>query len=82
MADHNNNDVIPRIVQQRLLFLEEAARYINMHKNMLLKFEKRGWVKPFYFPNCRSKRYDVLDLDRMIERIKNGEIPSYFEPKK
>ena len=74
MSDHNNNDVIPRIVQQRLLFLEEAARYINMHKNMLLKFAKRGWVKLFYFPNCRSKRYDVLDLDRMIERIKNGEI--------
>ena len=74
MEQRNNNDIIPRIVQQRLLFLEEAARYINMHKNMLLKFEKKGWIRPFYFPNCRSKRYDVLDLDRMIERIKNGEI--------
>ena len=49
MSDHNNNDVIPRIVQQRLLFLEEAARYINMHKNRLLKFEKKGWVRPFSF---------------------------------
>jgi len=69
-------------VQQRLLFLEEAARYINMHKNMLIKFEKKVGSDLFIFPNCRSKRYDVLDLDRMIERIKNGEIPSYFEPKK
>ena len=64
MAHSNNNDVIPRIVQQRLLFLEEAARSINMHKNMLLKFEKKAWIRPFYFSNCRSKRYDVLDLDR------------------
>ena len=72
--DDKNESLIPRIVNERLLFLEQAAKYINMHKNMLLKFEKRGWIKPFYFPNCRSKRYDIVELDKMIEKIKKGEI--------
>jgi len=75
MAQRSNHGVTPQIkMKPRLLKTRDAAQYIGMHPDMLIRFEKKGWVRSFYFPGCRSKRWDVMELNRMIDKIKRGEI--------
>ncbi len=56
----------------RLLTTKEAALYIGMCEDMLIKFANKGWITPFYFPGCRSKRWDKIDLNVMINKVKKG----------
>jgi len=49
---------------------------INRHKNMLLEFGKKDWIRSdlFIFQIAAAKGIMFLDLTGMIEPIKNGEI--------
>ena len=55
---------------QRLLDEPDAAAYVGQCIGTFRAFQARGWIKPFYWPGYVSKRFDVNELDALIDRIK------------
>ncbi len=55
---------------QRLLDEPDAAAYVGQCVGTFRTFQTKGWIRPFYWPGYASKRFDIRELDALIDRIK------------
>lgn len=61
------------VIQQRSLDPNEAAQYVG-GIGLLRSYLAAGWLKP-YVQTHRLTRYDVRDLDLVIDRHKRENLP-------
>ena len=63
-----------RVIEKRLLNPEEAANYLGISKRQLQALYLKGKIIQTRLQDTRKQLYDVLVLDRFIEKaeFKNG----------
>lgn len=55
------------IEQQKLLTLDQTAKVLNVHKNTLRKWDKKGLLKAVRFGERKDRRFKKTDVIRLLE---------------
>ncbi len=59
---------MPVVVNKRLLDAKEAADYLSISRAKLYDWMKKGKVRSLLIDT--SRRFDVVDLDSVVDRLK------------
>lgn len=57
-----------------LLTIEEAARFLSVHKNTLRDWERKGYLVPFRIGPRRDRRYKREDLLKQLDTVDNSNV--------
>jgi DNA-binding transcriptional MerR regulator len=60
-----------RIIEKRILDEKEAAHYLGIGLTKFRYYDKLGLIPRIRYPENSSKRYDILDLDEWLDRLKS-----------
>lgn len=63
-----------RILHKRILNEKEAAQYLGLGLTKFRYYDAQGWIPKVRYPENTRKLYDILQLDEIVERLKQGKL--------
>ena len=63
-----------RLLEKRILNEKEAASYLGIGLTKFRFYDAKGYIARLHFPDNCSKRYDIMELDQWIEKLKDRHV--------
>lgn len=61
-----------RVIEKRILNEKEAAEYLGIGLTKFRSYDSKGYISRLRYPENSSKRYDILELDSWIDKLKSN----------